>query len=306
VSTGLLTLAFVAGAVAAFNPCGFALLPAYLSLLVASPDGTGGGAGQLAAIARAGRFTAGMTLGFVAVFGLFGLVAAPFAVALQRHLPVVTVLVGAALLATGAWLLAGRSLTLPLLTRRGRAPGTSWPSQIGYGATFALASLSCTVAPFLAVTASAIGAGGLVAVVVTYVTYAAGMGAVVGVLALASATASAGVAARMRRTAPYIARVSGALLVLAGTYVTWYGWFEIRLLAGAVSGDPVVEVATGVQAGVARAVAAIGAPGLAAVALAVAIVLTTAALLRRRAGTTRVTVPAASRQRVPHSTAEPR
>ena len=33
----VLTLALVAGAVAAFNPCGFALLPAYLSLLVASP-----------------------------------------------------------------------------------------------------------------------------------------------------------------------------------------------------------------------------------------------------------------------------
>ena len=124
-STALLTLAFVAGAVAAFNPCGFALLPAYLSLLVAAPDQTAGRAGQLAAIGRAGRFTAGMTLGFVAVFGLFGVVAAPFAYALQRHLPVVTVVVGGALVATGAWLLADRSLTLPLLTRRGRAPGTS-------------------------------------------------------------------------------------------------------------------------------------------------------------------------------------
>jgi cytochrome c-type biogenesis protein len=70
VSTALLTLAFVAGAVAAFNPCGFALLPAHLSLRFASPDETAGGAGQLAAISRAGRFTAGMTLGFVAAFGL--------------------------------------------------------------------------------------------------------------------------------------------------------------------------------------------------------------------------------------------
>lgn len=305
-STALLTLAFVAGAVAAFNPCGFALLPAYLSLLVAAPDETVGRTGQLAAIARAGRFTAGMTLGFVAMFGLFGVAAAPFAVALQRHLPVVTVIVGGALVATGVWLLAGRSLTLPLLIRRGRAPGTSWSSQIGYGATFALASLSCTAAPFLAVTASAIGAGGPVAVIVTYVMYAAGMGAVVGVLALASATASAGVAARMRRTAPYIARLSGALLVLAGTYVTWYGWFEIRVLAGTATGDPIVRAATGVQAGVVRAVAAIGAPGLAAVALAVGAVLTTAALLRRRAGPTHVSAPTASRPRVPDSTAGPR
>jgi len=314
VSTALLTLAFVAGAVAAFNPCGFALLPAYLSLLVAAPDETAGRAGQLAAIGRAGRFTAGMTLGFVAVFGLFGLAAAPFAVALQHHLPVVTVIVGGALVLTGVWLLAGRSLTLPLLTRRGRAPGTSWGSQIGYGATFALASLSCTAAPFLAVTASAIGSGGPVAVVTTYVAYAAGMGAVVGVLALASATASAGVAVRMRRTAPYVARLSGALLVLAGAYVTWYGWFELRVLAGRTTGDPVVDAATDLQASVARAVAAVGAPGLAAVALAVVAILTGAALLRRRAGTapapipepTNAPEPAPRRPRVPDTAGGPR
>ena len=308
-STALLTLAFVAGAVAAFNPCGFALLPAYLSLLVASPDRSAGRADQLAAVGRAGRFTAGMTLGFVAVFGLFGVAAAPFAVTLQRQLPVVTVIVGVALLATGAWLLAGRSLVLPLLTRRGRAPGTSWGSQIGYGATFALASLSCTAAPFLAVTASAIGSGGPVAVVITYVAYAAGMGAVVGVLALASATASAGLSARMRRTAPYIARVSGALLVLAGAYVVWYGWFELRVLAGATTGDPVVGLATDVQASLARFVAGIGAPGLATVALVVTAVLTTAALLRHRAGRTPDsapgTAPGSAPARVPGGTGGP-
>ena len=278
----VLTLALVAGAVAAFNPCGFALLPAYLTLLVAAPGEGAGAASQLTAIARAGRFTAGMTTGFVGVFGAFGLVVAPFALALERYLPVVTVVVGAALLATGVWLLAGRSLSVPRLTRRGRAPDTSWASQVGYGATFALASLSCTAAPFLAVTAGALSAGGALAVVVTFVAYAVGMGAVVGVLALASATATVGLTARLRRTAPVLGRVSGALLVVAGAYVAWYGWFELRVLAGGATGDPVVDLATSMQSGVARRVAALGAPLLAAGALAVAAVLASAAALRRR------------------------
>jgi cytochrome c-type biogenesis protein len=282
VDPAVLTLALVAGAVAAFNPCGFALLPAYLSLLVASPDGSSGASSQLTAIGRAGRFTAGMTTGFVGVFGAFGLVVAPLALAVERYLPVLTVVVGAALVAVGMWLLSGRSLTLPLLTRRGRAPGMSWASQVGYGATFALASLSCTAAPFLAVTAAALGSGGPVAVVGTYLAYAVGMGAVVGVLALASATASVGLAARLRRTAPVLARVSGALLVLAGAYVAWYGWFELRVLAGTTTGDPVVDVAIGVQSAVARTVTALGAPLLAVGALGVAAVVTTAAVLRRR------------------------
>ena len=128
------------------------------------------------------------------------------------------------------------------------------------------------------------------------------MGAVVGVLALASATASAGMAARMRRTGPYVARVSGALLVLAGAYVAWYGWFELRVLAGTTTGDPVVEAATGVQAAVARAVAAVGAPGLAAVALAVAAVLTTGSAAAAPSRTAHVPTPAASRPHVPDAT----
>lgn len=278
----LLTLALVAGAVAAFNPCGFALLPAYLSLLVASAPEQAGRTEQLAAIGRAGRFTAGMTTGFVAVFGAFGLAAAPFAFALQRSLPVLTVVVGAVLVASGAWLLAGRSLTFPRLLRWGRAPGRGWGSQIGYGATFALASLSCTAGPFLAVTAGTVSSGGPVAALFAYVAYGLGMGAVVGVLALASATASVGLTVRLRRAAPVIARASGLLLMLAGLYVAWYGWFELRVLAGTTTRDPVVDAATAAQSALAGAVAALGAPLLAVVALVVAAVLASGALLRRR------------------------
>ncbi len=54
----MLALAVVAGAVAAFNPCGFALLPAYLALLVAEGPATGHGS-RVAALARAVRFPLG-------------------------------------------------------------------------------------------------------------------------------------------------------------------------------------------------------------------------------------------------------
>ena len=287
----VLTLALVAGAVAALNPCGFALLPAYLALLVA-PASDGRSGGQPAAIGRAGRFTAGMTTGFVLVFGVFGLVVAPLALAVERVLPVLTIGVGAALVATGAWLLSGRSVTLPRLTSRGWAPGTSWTSQVGYGATFALASLSCTAGPFLAVTAGALGSGGAPAAIAAYVVYAVGMGAVVGALAVASATASAGLTAGLRRTAPAVGRASGVLLVVAGAYAAWYGWFELRVLAGSATADPVVGAATAVQSAVARTVATSGAPALAVLALGVGAVVTSAAVLRRRS---RRTAPVVSR-----------
>jgi cytochrome c-type biogenesis protein len=126
VSTAALAFALVAGAVAAFNPCGFALLPAYLGLLVA--DEAAGG--RAAAIRRATRFAAGMSVGFVAVFGLAGAVLAPLALSIERYLPIVTVVMGVVLVGLGGWLLAGRQLGIRGLAGHGSAPtAASWWSR---------------------------------------------------------------------------------------------------------------------------------------------------------------------------------
>ncbi|MGQ0577189.1 MAG: cytochrome c biogenesis CcdA family protein [Pseudonocardia sp.] len=274
-----LAFALVAGAVAAFNPCGFALLPAYLGLLVAGADGATSGP---AAVRRAVRFAAGMTVGFVAVFGLVGVVAAPLIGAFEQYLPVLTLVIGVALVGVGVWLLAGRSLAVPGLAGRGRAPGTGWWSQVGYGASFAVASLSCTIGPFVAVTAGAVGVGDPAGVAGVFVAYALGMGVVVLALAVAVALARASVVARMRRAGAVVGRVSGALLVVAGAYVAWYGWFELRALAGGPATDPVVSAAAGVQEAIARAVIGLGAGGVLALGTGLLVLLAGAVVAARR------------------------
>lgn len=269
---GVLALALVAGAVAAFNPCGFALLPAYLSLLVADDPGSEsapvGARHALTAVRKAVRFTSGMTVGFVAVFGTFGAAIAPLAISVERYLPYLTVVIGAVLVLLGAWLLTGRGLTVPGLAGRGSGPTRSWWSQVGYGASFALASLSCTIGPFLAVTATSLRGSSPLQVVASYVAYALGMGTVILVLALAAATAQATAVSRMRRAGAYIGRVSGALLVAAGAYVAWYGWFEMRVLSGSATDDAVVRAALRVQGYLTRLVADAGS-GVLLVVLAV-------------------------------------
>ncbi len=268
--TGVLALALVAGAVAAFNPCGFALLPAYLGLLVTAPD-----EGRSMRVRRAVRFATGMTVGFVGVFGLAGAAVVPVAAALQRYLPVLTVLIGAVLVILGIRLLTGRGLALPGLAGRGRPPTGSWRSQLSFGVSFALASLSCTLAPFLAVTAGSLSAAGPLGIVGAFLVYALGMGTVVLVLSLAVALAQGSLVRSMRRAGALLSRGS-ALLVVAGAYVAWYGWFEIRVLTGTAVSDPVVSAAVSVQAALARWVTDLGAGGvlvLAGAAAAVVVVL---------------------------------
>ncbi|MDQ3325815.1 MAG: cytochrome c biogenesis CcdA family protein [Actinomycetota bacterium] len=290
--TGLLAVALLAGAVATFNPCGFALLPAYLAVLVSggSPSRSGhrpsasapGAADSTArAVGRAVRFAAGMTLGFVGVFGLAGLAVAAFAVSFERWLPVLTVVIGFLLVAAGGWLLSGRTLGLPGLTGRGQGPTDAWASTVTYGSSFALASLSCTLAPFLAVTSASLRDGQPIDVVAAFVVYALGMGAVVLLLALTTAVAGSALTARVRRAGALINRGSGLLLVVAGAYVAWYGWFELRVLAGANGQDAVVSVATGVQASLVRAVIGLGAPGVALLGTALLGVLVTYSWVRR-------------------------
>ena len=247
-NTDLLGLAFAAGMVAALNPCGFAMLPAYLTLVIQREGG-----GQLAAVGRALVATVVMALGFLTVFGLFGLLTVSVASTIQRYLPYVTLIVGASLVALGFWLLSGRELTGWSVGKgAGWAPTARLGSMFGYGVGYALASLSCTVGPFLAVTGSALRSGSAVDGVLAYVAYAAGIALVVGVLAIAVALASATAIARMRRILPYVNRISGAILLAVGLYVAYYGWFELRLFGGQeTAGDPVIAAAGRIQGTVA-------------------------------------------------------
>ena len=147
-----------------------------------------------------------------------------------------------------------------------------------------MASLSCTVGPFLAVTGSGLRSGSPLAAIGVYAAYTAGFALVVGVLAVAVAVASASAIGRMRRMLPYVNRVSGAVLVAVGLYVAYYGWYEVRLFSGyGAAEDPVISAAGRIQRTVAGWVYAHGAwPWLLALSLTVAPVLVWTLLRRRR------------------------
>jgi cytochrome c biogenesis protein CcdA len=248
-----LALAVAAGTLAALNPCGFVLLPVYLSALILS-----GAPSRGRAVVRALVTAASVTAGFAAVFAVFGLALVPVADVVQRHLPWFTVALGLALLPVGAWLLAGREI--PVLRWSGPGPALrgSAASMVAFGAAYALASLGCTVGPFLAIVVSAFRAGSTPDGIVLLLAYAAGMGLVVGTAALAVALTRTELIGRLRRLAPVVSRAGGAVVVIAGVYVAYYGWYELRLRRGGDAADPVVEAAAAVQGWIEQAVGWLG------------------------------------------------
>jgi cytochrome c biogenesis protein CcdA len=266
-----LALALAAGLVAALNPCGFAMLPAYLALVVRDTETS-----RSSALGRALLATVFMALGFVAVFAGFGLLTTAAGSTVQRHLPWVTLAVGVVLAALGCWLLAGRELSgwIPLTSNALRAPTARLGSMFGYGVGYAVASLSCTIGPFLAVTG--IGFAGSSGGFGAFLAYAAGFTLIVGTLAAAAALAGTALVTRLRAVLPYVNRVSGAILLVVGAYVGYYGWYELGLRSATGDpSDPLINGAARIQGALAGWVYGHGAwpwVGALAVVTAVAVV----------------------------------
>ena len=272
----MLALAITAGMLGAVNPCGFALLPAYLSVMVAG-DRSGG---SVAAVGRALRCAVLLALGYVLVFGAFGLVLAPIEDLLQPRLPWLTVVLGIGLALAGGWLLAGRSL--PRLGGGLRAPrltGSVW-STVAFGMAYACASLGCASGPFLAIVVAGMRTGSPVEGLGLFLAYGAGMSLVISVAAVAVALVRGSVISRLRRASAVAPRISGAVLVVTGCYVAWYGVYELRVAADrrVAGADPVVAAAGRVQEALASFVGSAGALWL----LATLVVLAAAALLATR------------------------
>jgi cytochrome c-type biogenesis protein len=233
---GPYAFALAAGMAATVNPCGFALLPAYLSAFVGI-EHRGGRAG---AVGRALTVSLALTAGFVLVFGTFGLIISPLAVRIEEYLPWATIVIGFGLVGLGIALLLGRQLmiNIPKLQRGGQ-DGTL-PSMFLFGVSYAVASLSCTIGPFLAVTTSTFRSESWLTGLGVFVAYGLGMGIIIAILTVAVALAKSGVVQRFRNLLPVMNRIAGGLLVVAGAYVAYYGWYEIRVLNGA-TGDPIID-----------------------------------------------------------------
>ena len=240
--------AFAAGIVAAFNPCGFALLPAYLSYFLGADgedtrvggmrDGGGSSRGIAVVVARALRVAAAVSAGFAIVFGIAGVAITQLSITVQRFTPWLSIVIGLALVPMGVVMARGwqPKLTLPRLVRSGRSGGTSdrtgLAAMASFGASYATVSLSCTIPAFLVAVASTFEEADTASGLAAFGAYTAGMTAVLGTLTVAVALAQGALINRLRRVLPHVQKAAGVLLAVAGAYVAYYGYYDIRLEQG--------------------------------------------------------------------------
>lgn len=209
--------AFTLGLAASLSPCGFPLLPAYLSLFVDQPARTSGVARARRALWAGGCVSAG----FLVVFGALGGAVEAGARALMGWVPWVMVPLGAALAVAGALALAGRLRTPQLFVMRVQR-GRGALAMVSFGAAYAVASLSCALPLFLAGVAGTFTRSGVAQGIVAIVAYVLGMSIVLASASLAVAFGGGAALRRVRRFTRAVPRAGGAVLLLVGAYLTYY------------------------------------------------------------------------------------
>jgi cytochrome c-type biogenesis protein len=276
---GPFALAFGAGMVATINPCGFAMLPAYLSYFIGSDEA---GDGERA-LGRAAVVGGAVTAGFIVVFGVVGTIISNLSRALLDYVPYVTVVIGIGLIGLAIAMLFGFEPALRMPKLEKGTGSRELGSMFLFGVSYAVASLGCTIGPFLSVTATTFRHQSFVSGVATFVVYGLGMGVVVVSLTVYSALARNGLIRRLRRAMPYVNRIAAVLLVLSGAYVTYYGIYEIRLdRSDEIIDDPIVDYFTELQSRASQWVNDVGATRLGLVLAACTVVAIGAVLMNRR------------------------
>ena len=228
--------AFGAGMVSAVNPCGFAMLPVYLSLYLGSGDASFRDRSFFYRLLKGLGIGLVVSAGFSVLFGFVGGLVSFGGSFIMRFVPWLALVVGIGLIFMGIWLLTGHSLSSGKLEGIGNKIGD--PADISirgfflFGLAFGATSLGCTLPVFLMVVGSSMASGEVGTSLLQFVGYILGMTTVILVLTVGISVVKEGVVVgTMRRILPYVEKISAVLLLLAGGYISWY-WLSSGLLLG--------------------------------------------------------------------------
>ncbi len=237
-----LALALAAGMLATVNPCGFAMLPAYLGFFLGLE---GADRDVKTSVSRSLSVALSVSAGFLVVFSLVGLATYHLSASVDAFTPWATIVIGVVLVVLGVAMFRGFEpmVNLPKLNRGGRT--RDGRSMFVFGISYAIASISCAFPLFAGTVVGAFRRDDALTSVAVFVAYSLGMTLILVCLTVSLGMARQGLLTRLRRALPFVTRASGVLLVIAGAYLAHYGWYERRVRAGEVGdGSPAVDLVT--------------------------------------------------------------
>ncbi len=221
--------AFGAGMVSAVNPCGFAMLPVYLSLYLGAENEQFRQRFWVLRLAKAVGIALAVISGYGLLFGFIGLVVSAGGSYLMSIMPWVSVVIGAGLVMLGTWLLLGNHFSFSIFMKIGSGIGDPRAINVGgfflFGIAFGASSLSCTLPIFLVVVGGSIASGDLLVGLSQFFWYIMGTASVFMALTVGMAFVKGpAVVHFFNRFTGYLNKISALLLIAAGSYICYYWW----------------------------------------------------------------------------------
>ena len=213
-----IAFAFSAGIVAAFNPCGVVMLPAYIGYQLGAVSETDN---PLKAVTQGIALGLMATAGFVAFSLVAGIIVTVTGGYIVSIFPIAGLMVGIIILMTGLWLIITKDhLALTVVSRVGLSNRKGYRGVFIFGILYAVSSLGCAFPIFLAavgiLSGNQLGDMKFLESIARFVSYGLGMG-----LVLTSATLGVVhfrdiVTQFIKKKVPLIGVTGNIFLVLSG------------------------------------------------------------------------------------------
>ena len=216
---------FTAGMIALINPCGAAMLPAYIGYQL-SRDGDLSG-NSPGVVALRGVFLGIVTtMGFVVVFGAIGTVIVFGGRGIISAMPYAGLATGTGVSLLAMWLLISRGhIGIIFASRISLGGDRGLFGLFLFGVGYALASLSCALPIFLVVVLTSINSGGIITGLTGFLSYALGMGTMLILITVVVSFSQHGARVIMRRALPHMEWIGNLILLGSGLYIMYYWTF---------------------------------------------------------------------------------
>jgi cytochrome c biogenesis protein CcdA len=218
---GNFAYSFMLGMLAAVNPCGFVLLPAYL-LYFLGIDGDNQVATR-APLQRALRVSAAVSAGFLVVFLVVGSISRLFTQWIELNAKYAGFVIGLVLVGLGISMLFGWKPSFAT-SIPGAKKDHSTRAMFVFGVGYAIASIGCTIGLLTTAILGSISTNGFASGVISIVMYGLGMSLLVTALTVTLAAAKTGLSKMLKRSLRYIDKVAAGFIAVTGVYLTWY-WY---------------------------------------------------------------------------------
>ena len=224
-------LAFWAGIAAAFNPCGFPLLPTYLLMYLRTVENSDN-ISLIYKLFHACLLGIIMSSGCMVLFLAVGVALGAGVHFIVDYLDFVIFIVGFIMCILGGWMIIrGQLYFIPVQQGSNYITSFNVSGNLNYflwGLGYGLVSLGCTLPVFLAVSGISFISSSITGVVLQFLLYGLGMSLVIIIMMiLISITREA--TSRIRILVPYMIYVGPILMVLTGGYLIYY-WIKVSEL----------------------------------------------------------------------------